>query len=300
MKTIYISIALLVFASCDEDLSVSSTLDAGQAFNKVEPIPFRQTDPFDDKCSCKNGQPGPQGERGPQGYPGADGQRGYQGQPGKNGQQGIPGVPGPPGAVGQAGVKGDKGDTGPRGNTGPQGALGPQGEIGPSGAKGSNGLQGAKGDRGQDGHNSIIRIETTSSGKTIVQGIDTDDDGILSPEEETDWQPLQFTNWNPGSPDNSLNNEFCAFVSKGWGGTWDDRDCDIWGNYSCRTSRGEIFLSQSAGPWRDGPKNCWQEGGTFTMPTNMNENRIIFDNSRQEFNWIAFSMLAGGSFIRWH
>ncbi|XP_065912463.1 short-chain collagen C4-like isoform X4 [Dysidea avara] len=105
-------------------------------------------------CQCKDGAPGPAGEKG---QPGEPGKKGRRGQKGPQGPSGMKGESGPNGLRGEMGNKGERGNNGLRGFMGPKGELGfpgPQGEFGQKGERGipgAGGPPGQKGDRGPSG-----------------------------------------------------------------------------------------------------------------------------------------------------
>ncbi|XP_065912455.1 short-chain collagen C4-like isoform X3 [Dysidea avara] len=105
-------------------------------------------------CQCKDGAPGPAGEKGQPGEPGKKGRRGQKGpqgptgHPGPQGGLGLKGEQGVPGPAGPPGQKGDKGPSGMKGESGPNGL---RGEMGNKGERGNNGLRGFMGPKGELG-----------------------------------------------------------------------------------------------------------------------------------------------------
>ncbi|XP_065896073.1 uncharacterized protein [Dysidea avara] len=116
-----------------------------------------------DQCQCKDGVPGPKGQKGDEGPPGPQGDIGLPGPTGDDGRRGLRGEPGHPGDRGPVGAKGDRGARGRRGRVGSRGMTGekglkgdtglpgPFGEPGFEGSKGDKGAQGVKGDQGARG-----------------------------------------------------------------------------------------------------------------------------------------------------
>lgn len=99
---------------------------------------------------------------------------------------------------------------------------------------------------------------------------------------------LIYTNWNPGSPDNSTRDEWCAFLSRNWYGTWDDRTCSVYGRCVCRRSNGSLFLTGASGSWAQCPGLCTSAGGTFSMPKSPEENVLVYALSTDEYNLISY------------
>jgi len=126
-----------------------------------------------DEQSITIGNQGPQGEEGQPGDPGEQGPQGPQGPPGPQGPTGASGPQGPQGEIGPQGAKGDKGD---KGDTGPQGEPGTDGftTLVNSTNEAPGGICGTEGG---------TRIDV---GLDNGDGNDTENDGILGPDEIDD------------------------------------------------------------------------------------------------------------------
>ncbi|MBN3309151.1 MBL2 protein, partial [Amia calva] len=206
-----------------------------------------------------NGAPGRDGRDGKDGRDGGPGQKGEKGE---NGERGIQGPPGKSGPIGLLGLKGEKGEAGPSGPPLEQNKIAElQSEVKTlkdncmvidfmfflEAAQfrywkivGNKYLVTNK-ERGTFEHS--LKVCGDADGKTFTPKSNVENLAIskLLTESETAYigandrktegtfvdleeQPLAFSNWADGEPNNSGNNEDCAVILRN--GKWNDVTCD--------------------------------------------------------------------------
>ncbi|XP_013361785.1 PREDICTED: pulmonary surfactant-associated protein D isoform X2 [Chinchilla lanigera] len=205
------------------------------------------------------GKPGPKGEAGPKGEtgaPGTQGSAGARGPTGPKGERGAPGELGPSGNPGAAGPAGAVGPQGPLGARGPPGLKGDRGAPGDKGDKGESGLpamlfpngrsvgdkifktmgaeksfEGAQKICSQAGgqtasprsaaENAALQELVTAQNKAAFLSMtDSKKEGtFVYPSGE----PLVYSNWAPGEPNNNGGAENCVEIFTN--GKWNDKAC---------------------------------------------------------------------------
>jgi len=121
--------------------------------------------------------------------------------------------------------------------------------------------------------------------------------------------------WDGNEPNNSGNQD-CAAQ---WGnGRWDDNSCTGQFSYACEDSSGNWFVpANTKGAWANGDSVCEAQGGSFSVPTNSQDNQALktakdaagyttawlnYTDAASEGNWLVagkstvFSEVLPGSF----
>ncbi|XP_071094946.1 perlucin-like [Haliotis cracherodii] len=83
--------------------------------------------------------------------------------------------------------------------------------------------------------NAFIRGYATQRGKAERYYLGGTDLGLEGHWKWMGNKPFIYTNWAPGEPSNSLNNEHCLEVLRKLGYHWNDEKCDTSGNFICET-----------------------------------------------------------------